>query len=148
MARAHAADGEKLAPYETTLADLYLIKAREEQGHARYADAKDLAADSIKLAELAAKKSVDHRASPPSGPIPQATLPPAPLPAPVPAPVIVPAPEKQRLPASPGEQTPQPAEPKPAPTDPSPPERTPVPAGTTPPERAPAVPQPTASSKQ
>lgn len=68
LARAHAADGEKLAPYETTLADLYLIKAREEQGHARYADARALAQDCIAEAGLAARKAAERRASPPQAP--------------------------------------------------------------------------------
>ena len=65
LGRAHAADGEKLAPYETTLADLYLVKAREEQGHAHYADARDLAADCVKQADLAVRKAAERRGAPP-----------------------------------------------------------------------------------
>jgi hypothetical protein len=105
VARAHAADGEKLAPYETTLADLYLTKAREEQGHAKYSDARELAADCIKQADLAARKSVEHRRAPPSAPAEPA----APA-----APLLVPAPSK-----------PLPATGEPA-TEASPPERKPA----------------------
>ena len=70
LARAHAADGEKLAIYETTRADLFLIKAREEQGHARYSDAMDLAAEALKSAEAAVRKAGERRQSgaPPAAP--------------------------------------------------------------------------------
>lgn len=70
LARAHAADGDKLAIYETTRADLYLIKAREEQGHARYSDAMDLAGEAIRSAEAAVRKSTEHRqpSAPPVAP--------------------------------------------------------------------------------
>jgi hypothetical protein len=63
--RAHATEGEKYAAYETTLADLYLQKAREEQGHARYADARDLAIEARRIAELAARKAGDRRGGTP-----------------------------------------------------------------------------------
>ena len=100
LARAHAADGEKLAPYETTLADLYLIKAREQQGHARYADAKDLAVDCIQEANLAAKKAAERRSAPPAAPAgPAAAASPASVAPPRPAPLVVPLPAP---PAAPG----------------------------------------------
>ena len=127
VARAHAADGEKLAPYETTLADLYLIKAREEQGHAKYADAKELAADSIMQADLAAKKSVEHRAAPPAAPASPASAPAAPL--------VVPAPTKQPVPSAAPEEPPEPADRKPAATAPE----------MSAPDRRPAAPEPAAS---
>src|SRR5438105_7543814 len=47
--RARAADGERLAPYETVSAELYLEKAREEQGRAQYGAAMDLARQSVKI---------------------------------------------------------------------------------------------------
>jgi len=71
--RAHAADGEKYALYETTLADLYLAKAKEEQGHARYSAARDLATDALKFAQDATKKAGERRAADTS-PTPQATI--------------------------------------------------------------------------
>jgi hypothetical protein len=74
LARAHAADGERLAPYETTLADLYLQKAREEQGYAHYSDAKALAADCVKVAEVAAKKAAERRTSGATPLAPAATI--------------------------------------------------------------------------
>lgn len=63
--RAHAGDGEKYAPYDTTLADLYLAKAREEQGHAHYADARELAADAQRFAEQASRKAGERRGGAP-----------------------------------------------------------------------------------
>lgn len=57
VSRAHAADGDRLAIYETTSADLFLVKAREEQGHARYADALELAKKSVDFAEAATRKA-------------------------------------------------------------------------------------------
>ena len=74
LARAHAAEGEKYAPYETTLADLYLIKAKEEQGHARYSEARDLAADALQHAEAATQKAAEHRTSADAPPMPTATV--------------------------------------------------------------------------
>jgi hypothetical protein len=74
LARAHAADGERLAPYETTLADLYLQKAREEQGYAHYSDAKALAADCVKVADVAAKKAAERRTSGATPLAPAATI--------------------------------------------------------------------------
>jgi hypothetical protein len=71
--RAHAADGEKYALYETTLADLYLAKAKEEQGHAHYSDARSLASDAQRFAEDATRKAGERRAADTS-PTPQATI--------------------------------------------------------------------------
>ena len=64
--RARAADGDNLAPYETTLADLYLVKAQEEQSHSHYPEATELAAESLKAAGLAEKKAAG-RGAPPEG---------------------------------------------------------------------------------
>jgi hypothetical protein len=85
LARAHATDGAKYALYETTLADLYLMKAREEQGHARYTQAQELAADALKLAQAATRKAAEGRSSGTATPAPQATIKHAPEPAPPPA---------------------------------------------------------------
>lgn len=71
--RAHAADGDKYAMYETTLADLYLAKAKEEAGHAHYSEARDLAADALKYAQDATRKAGERRAADQS-PTPQATI--------------------------------------------------------------------------
>ena len=62
VARAHAADGDTRAIYETTSADLYLQKAKEEQGHARYGPAMELAKRSVELAEAATLKASRQRA--------------------------------------------------------------------------------------
>lgn len=71
VARARAADGERLAPYETVSAELYLEKAREEQGRAQYGAAMDLARQSMKFAALAAQRAAEQRsraAQPPPTP--------------------------------------------------------------------------------
>jgi hypothetical protein len=100
--RAHAAEGEKYAPYETTLADLYLQKAHEEQGHARYSQARDLASEAQKLAVTARSKAVERRgAGPDLAPaqpavIQREELPPPPMP-----------------PQKPGDQSPPQPAPKP-----------------------------------
>jgi hypothetical protein len=73
LTRAHAADGDKYALYETTLADLYLSKAKEEQGHAHYSEARELAAGAIRYAETATKKAGERRAADTS-PAPRATI--------------------------------------------------------------------------
>ncbi len=86
LARAHASDAEKYATYETTLADLYLAKAKEEQGNAHYSDAKELAADAVKYASAAVKKAAERRSSASSPPAPAATIAPAPAPSPDAAP--------------------------------------------------------------
>src|SRR3979490_1707021 len=89
LARAHAAEGEKYALYETTLADLYLAKAREEQGHAHYADAAALAADALKYAEAATRKAAERPPPAAGPPTPTANIqrpPEEKKPAPIPAP--------------------------------------------------------------
>jgi len=73
VVRAHAADGEKYALYETTLADLYLAKAKEESGHAHYADAHDLATEALRNAQEATRKAAERRTSD-KAPAPQATI--------------------------------------------------------------------------
>jgi hypothetical protein len=94
LARAHATDGAKYALYETTLADLYLAKAKEEQGHARYTQAQELGADALKLAQAATRKALEARTSGTATPAPQATIkhseapppkPPEPAPPPTPS---------------------------------------------------------------
>jgi len=63
LVRARASDADRYAAYEATLADLYLAKAREEQGHARYSDARALAADALRYAQVAASKASEKRSS-------------------------------------------------------------------------------------
>jgi hypothetical protein len=84
VARAHSRESEKYALYETTLADLYLVKAREEQGHAHYSDAEDLAEASRKYADQAAKKAAERHAADAAAAVPAAIIQRAPPPAPVP----------------------------------------------------------------
>ncbi len=125
LARAHAAEGEKYALYETTLADLYLIKAKEEQGHARYAEARDLAADALQHAEAATRQAAEHRTSADAPPVPTANVqhPEVPPPAPRPEgpestpPRTVQQPGKAPTPGSPGPAAPPEHKPK-APIDP------------------------------
>jgi len=69
LVRTRGADGDKLAPYETTLADLYLAKAREKQAYAQYGDAEMLAADARRFADAASLKAAQRRSSEP-GPAP------------------------------------------------------------------------------
>lgn len=71
--RAHAAEGEKYALYETTLADLYLQKAKEEQGHAHYSEAEALGADALRYAQLATRKAAERRTAD-TAPAPTATI--------------------------------------------------------------------------
>jgi hypothetical protein len=61
VARAHAADGDRYATYETTSADLYLQKAREEQGAAQYGVAIGMARKSAAYADEAARKSTEAK---------------------------------------------------------------------------------------
>jgi hypothetical protein len=61
VARAQALDGEKLAPYETVSAELYLRKAYEEQGRARYGEAEQLAKESAAFADKAVVKATQLR---------------------------------------------------------------------------------------
>jgi hypothetical protein len=112
VAKAHARDGDKYAVYDTTLADLYLIKAREEQGHAHYTDAEELAEESHRHAEEAARKAALAKAAEvavPTAVIQQTPAAPPPVVTPVPAPaqtppaaVSVPAPAAPRKPPEDG----------------------------------------------
>jgi hypothetical protein len=63
LVRARGADADKYAVYETTLADLYLAKAREKQGHAQYGDARTLATEALRFANAASRKAAERRAS-------------------------------------------------------------------------------------
>ena len=54
--RAAAAGAEQAAPYEFTLATLYLEKAREEAGYSDYRTARELAAQAADLADQAVMK--------------------------------------------------------------------------------------------
>jgi hypothetical protein len=89
VGRAHAAEGEKYALYETTLADLYLAKAKEKSGHARYSEAQQLGAEALKYAETATRKAAERRTAATAPPTPQATVQ---HPSPTPAPVVTPPP--------------------------------------------------------
>ena len=118
LARAHAAEGEKYAPYETTLADLYLVKAKEEQGYAHYSDARDLAGEAVQFAEAATRKAAERRTSADAPPTANVQHPDAPAAvAPAPAATSPAAPPTVQQPS----QNPPPAGPTPAP----PPERKP-----------------------
>jgi hypothetical protein len=64
LLRARSADADRYAPYEATLAELYLTKAREEQCHARYADARALAGEALRHAGAAARQAADKRVAP------------------------------------------------------------------------------------
>jgi Domain of unknown function (DUF4398) len=57
VVRARAAGGERFAPYETAAAQLYLEKAREEQGRAQYGAAQDLAKQSLSFARQAVERA-------------------------------------------------------------------------------------------
>jgi hypothetical protein len=57
---ARAADAPKYAPYEYTLADAYLHKAREEQGYADYEVCIDFAQKSLDNAKKAKDLAVNH----------------------------------------------------------------------------------------
>jgi hypothetical protein len=57
LVRARAADADRYARYETTLADLYLAEAREKQGYAQYGDARALAAEALRFANAASRKA-------------------------------------------------------------------------------------------
>ena len=98
VSRAHAADGDSYAIYATTAADLYLQKAREEQGRAHYSAAMDLARRSVELAEEATKKATDAKKQAPGGPpAPPATVarPPMQGESSPPPPVVLPKPVEQ-----------------------------------------------------
>lgn len=96
VARAHSRDGDKYAVYDTTLADLYLVKAREEQGHAHYTDAEELAEESHRHAEEAVRKAALAKAAEVS--VPTATIQRTPAPE---APVVTPVPAEPPKPAQP-----------------------------------------------
>jgi hypothetical protein len=85
-ARAHAEGGDTYALYETTSADLYLQKAREQSGHARYADAAALARASRDFANQAAQKAAAQRGLGPLSPPPPLVVPPGAADAPSPRP--------------------------------------------------------------
>ena len=61
VARARAAGSEKTAPYETVSAELYLAKAREQQGRAQYGAAEDLAKQSLRFAQEAIERAGEGR---------------------------------------------------------------------------------------
>ena len=63
VASARAAGGEKLAPYQTISAELYLAKAREEQGRAQYGAARELAEQSLRFAQQAVERAGEGRSS-------------------------------------------------------------------------------------
>jgi hypothetical protein len=116
LARAHAAEGEKYATYETTLAELYLTKAKEEQGHAHYAEAKMLAAEALKHATAATSKAAERRAIAPTLSAPTATVQ-------HPVEVTAPKPATQPAPTQPTQTQPTqptPTQPTPTPTQPAP----------------------------
>ena len=71
LVRARGADGDRYARYETTLAELYLAKAREKQGQAQYGDARTLAADSLRFANAASRNAAERRAGEPAAPPPE-----------------------------------------------------------------------------
>jgi hypothetical protein len=142
VARAHAAEGEKYAIYETTAADLYLQKAREEQGHAQYSTAMELARHSVDLAQAATRRAVDAKKDPSAAPAPPATIarPPSgvsPMVTPPKQPLIVPRPGDATPPEAP---LPLPPPPEVAP---SPPAVTPPPPMVAPPPQQPDAAPPT-----
>ena len=68
---ARAADAPKFAPYEYTLAEAYLHKAREESGYAQFeasidfaSKARELAKDARKKAAAASNKASDQDGAP------------------------------------------------------------------------------------
>jgi hypothetical protein len=64
IARARALDGDRIAPYETKSAELYLEKAREEQGRAQYGAARELARQSLTYAQQAIERAGDKGVRP------------------------------------------------------------------------------------
>jgi len=63
LVRARAADADRYAGYETTLAELYLAKAREQQAYAQYGDARALASDAQRFANAASRKVAEPRSA-------------------------------------------------------------------------------------
>lgn len=107
MARAHSRDGDKYAVYDTTLADLYLVKAREEQGHAHYSDAEEMGEESKRHADEAVRKAALAKAAEVT--VPTATIQRTPSPA---APVVTPVTPPKETPVTPPKETPPPARPE------------------------------------
>jgi uncharacterized protein DUF4398 len=73
IVRARASGGEKAAPYETVSAELYLAKAREQQGRAQYGAAEELARQSLRFAQEAIERTgqgAGRSAPVPAGPSP------------------------------------------------------------------------------
>ncbi len=95
VSRAQAGEGEKYALYEMTLADLYLVKAKEEQGHARYTEAAQLGSEALRFADAAMRKAAERRTSAEAPPVPQANVQHPAEPAP---------PKQEKKPIDPGEQ--------------------------------------------
>lgn len=60
LVRARAADADRYAGYETTLAELYLAKAREAQAYAQYGEARTLASDALTFANAANRKVAER----------------------------------------------------------------------------------------
>ncbi len=126
-ARAHAAEGDKYAIYETTSADLYLQKAREDQGAALYGEAMDLAHKSLDFAEAAVKRAAEAKKAPAPPPLPPATIE-------RPATPIVPQAPQGGAPAAPAQVIlPRPAAKEPIEIDPPPPVMMPPPPAAPPP---------------
>jgi hypothetical protein len=61
LRRARGVASDTSAQYENTLAELYLLKAREMQGHAQYGEARALASDALRFANAANRKAAEHR---------------------------------------------------------------------------------------
>lgn len=70
---ARAGEADRYAPYETTLSDMYLAKAREEQARGKGAEAQKLGEEALKYAQTASRKSAERRAAV-STPPPAATI--------------------------------------------------------------------------
>jgi len=76
VTRARAVGGEKVAPYETVSAQLYLAKAREQQGRAQYGAAEELARQSLRFAQEAIERAGQGRnqGTPSAGQVSPATV--------------------------------------------------------------------------
>ncbi len=68
---ARTADASKLAPYEFTAAELYLHKAREEQGYSDFEQAIDFAQKAVTYARDAKQKAMAAKSEGalPTGPV-------------------------------------------------------------------------------
>ncbi len=144
VTRAHAADGDRHALYEVTSADLYLEKAKEEQGHAHYGAAMELAKKSAEMAQAATLKAGQVRTGQaPLAPAPSTLTRPDPLPAPGPSRPLVTEPPAlaptQRATAAPVQPAPRPPTNAPAAVPaPAPVQRAPLPPLVVPPPELPA----------